>query len=120
MRKILTTLSIAAVMMTACNSKKENTKTKNSDEAFNQYKERFVLQLWKQYPEWATSQGFHNYDSVLTVPTEEARKTEVAFVNANLDSLKSYDIKSLNAVNRTDFYLIENQLKQTLFYINDL
>ena len=111
----------SAVAIISCNtSKKEESKSENSDTKFNAYKERFVLQLWKQYPEWATSQGFHNYDSVLTIPISNARIKENAFVNACLDSLHSYELSSLSANNKTDYYLIENQLKQTLFYNDEL
>jgi len=111
----------SAVAIISCNSsKKEESKAENSDAKFNAYKERFVLQLWKQYPEWATSQGFHNYDSVLTIPSSNARIKENAFVNACLDSLHSCELSSLSANNKTDYYLIENQLKQTLFYNDEL
>ncbi len=79
-----------------------------SNERFDKYKAWFVEELWKVYPEWASSQGFHNYDSILVVPDEEARYRELDFSKAQLDSLKSYDPSKLNTGNRTDHQIIDN------------
>ena len=35
------------------------------DKPFDVYKESFIENLWKLYPGWASSQGYHKYDSVL-------------------------------------------------------
>ncbi len=110
-----------SMLLFSCNSnEKEISSNKDVDNEFNSFKERFVISLWKQYPEWATSQGFHNYDSLLTIPTPEYRDKENRFVNSMLDSLKLFNLELLSANNKTDFRLIENQLKQTLFYNNSL
>jgi hypothetical protein len=61
-----------------------------ADKIFNEYKGKFVLALWKQYPSWASSQGFHAYDSVLVVPNEAERKGSVAFCNEKLNALKKF------------------------------
>ncbi len=52
---------------------------KYTNESFDGFKERFVLALWKQNPEWASSQGFHNYDSLLVVPNEASRVSGLLF-----------------------------------------
>jgi uncharacterized protein (DUF885 family) len=110
-----------SMLLFSCNSnEKEISSNKDMDNEFNSFKERFVISLWKQYPEWATSQGYHNYDSLLTIPTPEYRDKENRFVNSMLDSLKLFNLELLSAINKTDFRLIENQLKQTLFYNNSL
>lgn len=120
MKKIITSISLAASLLMACNSTKTAEKKEDSNASFNAFKERFVLQLWKQYPEWATSQGFHDYDSILSIPDEAGRKKELEFAKLLMDSLKSFDLNQLDAVNKTDYYLIENQLKATEFYVNKL
>ncbi|HND84112.1 MAG TPA: hypothetical protein PKY54_12270, partial [Chitinophagales bacterium] len=35
---------------------------------FDNCKEEFTERLWKQYPDWATGIGYHEYDNVLFVP----------------------------------------------------
>lgn len=120
MKKILATLSLTALVFSGCQSEKSETKNENGNSNFNTFKERFVLSLWKQYPEWATSQGFHSYDSLLSIPDEAERKSESQFATHYLDSLHAFQLDQLDAVNKTDFYLIENQLNATLFYINSL
>lgn len=88
-----------------------DTKADNSNERFDKYKEHFVEELWKVYPEWASSQGFHKYDSALVIPDEASRYRELYFSKAHRDSLKAFDPAKLNANNRTDYYLIDNQLR---------
>jgi len=82
-----------------------------TDQRFNDYKERFVLALWKVYPSWASSVGYHQYDNVLVIPDEKSRARELAFSRANLDSLKKFRIRDLSDANKIDYYLVENQLK---------
>ena len=90
-----------------------------ADKRFNDYKENFVLALWKMYPSWASSVGYHKYDNVLTVPNDEERAKELAFCKENLDALKGFKLSELSDVNKTDYYLIENQLKYTEWGIRE-
>ncbi|MCC6837500.1 MAG: DUF885 domain-containing protein, partial [Bacteroidia bacterium] len=92
----------------------------NMDPPFERYKEQFIEELWKIYPGWASSQGYHKYDSILVVPTADARLKELAFAKANLDSLKTYDLKGLSDNNKTDYFMIENQLKSIEWSINSM
>lgn len=85
---------------------------------FDTYKNNFIEALWKVYPSWASSQGYHKYDSVLIVPNSDERQTELAFAKANLDSLKLFKLESLSNNNKTDYYMIENQLKSIEWSIN--
>ncbi len=90
------------------------------NEQFNKYKEGFVEELWKVYPGWASSVGYHKYDSALIVPTPASRLAEVAFCNKQLAELKKYTIAELNDANKTDYHLIENQLEYGKWGVNEL
>jgi uncharacterized protein (DUF885 family) len=90
-----------------------------ADKRFDAYKERFIIELWKVYPAWASSVGYHKYDDVLVVPDENSRGREMAFCKAHLDSLKKYQLADLSDVNKTDYYLIDNQLKYAMWGITD-
>ena len=104
----------------SCGSKESNNNKVLSDKAFDSYKEAFVIQLWKYYPEWATSQGFHNYDSVLIIPDEAGRNNELAFLKSVNDSLNKFIPDSLSSVNRTDYYLIKNFADGAIFSMNEV
>jgi uncharacterized protein (DUF885 family) len=107
----------ALICLSACNTNNNKEKTtkndSNSNVKFEVFKNNFVNALWKTSPQWATSQGFHNYDSVLIIPNDASRKADVDFNTAYLDSLKQFNITTLDQNNATDFALIENQLKQS-------
>lgn len=90
------------------------------DQRFDAYKERFVLALWKVYPAWASSVGYHKYDHLLVIPDEASRKKELAFCKAHLDSLSSFNVAALSDVNKTDYQMMENQLKYAQWTIHEL
>ena len=120
--KKLTIIGIIAVALTSCSSgdKKQDSKaTADMNPRFDAYKEQFILNLWKVYPGWASSQGYHKYDSVLTVPDAAERTREINFAKANLDSLKSFDISNLSDNNKTDYHMIENQLQSSIWTLNE-
>jgi hypothetical protein len=52
--------TITVLMLAACGNQTTKTEKVNHDLAFDQFKDRFVDALWKQYPSWASSVGFHN------------------------------------------------------------
>jgi uncharacterized protein (DUF885 family) len=95
------------------------TKSTTADISFNAYKEKFVLTLWKQYPGWASSQGFHAYDSVLVVPNEAERKGSVAFCNEKLNALKKFNVNALSDNNKMDYKMMEAELQSRKWYAMD-
>ena len=115
MKKLL--IVIAAMSLIACKQTKPSTALVQNQN-FDAYKENFINSLWTIYPNWASSIGFHKNDSLLTIPDDAQRKKEIAFAESQLDSLKLFNIDSLNNQNKTDFYLIENQLKSSIWSIN--
>ena len=92
----------------------------DTNKKFDSYKENFVDNLWKLNPDWASSQGFHKYDAVLVVPDSKYRQAQLTFVKTNLDSLKQFPLEKLSDNNKTDVYMIKNQLETTDFYINEM
>lgn len=123
LRSILLIIPLALLVILFFSQKKQ---TNNSVAAsdinpqFDIYKANFIEQLWAVYPLWASNQGYHKYDSILIVPNNASRADELAFSNANLDSLKTFDVTLLSDNNKTDYYMIENQLKTIIFSINEL
>ncbi len=72
MRKILSLFSLV-IILASCNNKSATNNTSNADAKFDVYKNQFVENLWKVYPGWASSQGYHKYDTALIVPNEAER-----------------------------------------------
>jgi uncharacterized protein (DUF885 family) len=110
----------AITLLFSCNKSSKSNEDKALDKKFDTYKDGFVTALWKISPEWASSVGYHKLDSVLVVPDDKQDKIELDFANAQLDSLKKFDIENLSDNNKTDFHLIKNQLESTIFDIKEL
>ncbi len=92
------------------NNKSESKSAIDTNMDFNNYKENLILKFWKMYPTWASSQGYHNYDSILNIPDHNQRAKELKFIEAELDSLKKFNPDLLHDNSRTDYYLLVNQL----------
>lgn len=119
MKKYFANVIIAVSMFTACDNPAPETKQLNNDLAFDQFKQRFVDALWVKYPNWASSVGFHKFDSILTIPNIAEKEATLQFSNLYLDSLKSFDLNALSANNKTDYYLIKNNLESSIFYAKE-
>lgn len=101
------------VSLSSCHQAKKG----NSD--FESFKLRMVDDMWKQYPNWATGVGYHKYDSVLPIPDEASRASDLAFSKRYLDSLTEFNYDSLSAMNKTDYLLIKNMLEGADYNINE-
>lgn len=90
----------------------------NAQMDVNTFKEQFVQNLWKTYPDWASSVGFHNYDSVLIIPDSMNRLKEIAFLNAQFKLLST--VKTKNLSDETDLKLIKNFITSSFWNLRKL
>jgi len=123
MKKIVLAAATCLLMASCGNNNQTNTKTEtmqSDDSLFDAFKQNFVEDLWKMYPSWASSQGYHKYDSLLVVSDDESRAKEMAFCKGTLVMLKTLDLAKLSDNNKTDYYMIENQINSTEWAINNL
>lgn len=118
MRKYFIISAFCLLGFYSCTQKAASEKDLNTD--FNSFKDGFVEELWKMFPGWASYVGYHNYDSVLTIPNAEFRQKQIEFCERFLDSLSNYPAEKLSASNRTDYYLIENELKSMIWRTKEL
>ena len=119
MKKLFVSI-ITISLLFSCRESTKATADENLDKKFDKYKDGFVTALWEIYPGWASGVGYHKLDSILVVPDGEEHKRQLDFANAQLDSLKQYNLQSLSDNNKTDFHMIKNQMESILFYINEL
>lgn len=110
------------ILLTACTGRDKNIKKTEGDlnPRFDAYKEAFMGRLWKLYPGWASSVGYHAYDSLLVIPDAAQREKENRFAAENLDSLESIDPAYLSDPNKTDLYMIRDFLKAGVWANNEL
>ena len=111
---------LLVVLMFSCQKKEEALVQLDSNKNFEKYKESFVLGLWELYPDWAANQGYHKLDSVLVILDSRNKKKQRDFAHAQLDSLQHYPLENLSDSNIIDFYMIQNQLKSSIFSIDKL
>jgi uncharacterized protein (DUF885 family) len=119
MKKIIVSVSLIAVLF-SCNNKEKALSEVNLDARFELYKTYFVDELWKLNPEWASSKGFHKYDSILILPNAENESIQLKFAESQLDSLQKYPLNQLSDNNKTDVQMMQNLMNSFKFSINEL
>lgn len=94
--------------------------TPHTDSDFQSFEAEFLAQLWKAYPTWASSVGYHLYDSLLPAPNDANREKELSFCSRMLSELKQYNPSDLSSSERVNYYIIENQLLYLKWNIEEL
>lgn len=121
MKLITYTLSMLGLgILASCGSGSHTQKALSdttSNANFKAYEDRFIEQLWKENPEWATQVGYHRYDSLLTIPDAKRMSLRLEFAKRHLDSLKSFDLNDLTISQQTDYQLIQNYLESNVWAI---
>jgi uncharacterized protein (DUF885 family) len=118
-------LPLLALALPACTSNPTKTTTDKTavtpaDARFDRFKNQFILDLWKQNPDYASSQGFHKYDSLLVIPSDAQRRSDAAFISKNLGSLGGFTLDSLSPNNQIDYQLLANELRSERWYADTL
>jgi uncharacterized protein (DUF885 family) len=90
------------------------------DAAFAVYENSFLEGLWKLNPDWATSVGYHKYDSLLVIPNDQSRDKMVNFAKVQIDSLSRFEVNTLNSANKIDYHLMQNQMESVQWNIKQL
>jgi len=104
----------------ACGNQKEKTaETAVKTQDFEKFKADFIDAMWAMNPISASYQGVHEYDDKLPIPDEARKLVELKFAKNWLARLNAFDYLQLNEADKIDFHLIEDDLKNTSFYIND-
>jgi uncharacterized protein (DUF885 family) len=109
-------LSSILLFATLYSCKTSSPETYSPDDAFNRYKESFVEDLWRYFPLWASSVGYHKYDSLLIIPDNSSREAELKFAKYHLDTLARINETELSVNNRTDYLMIRDQMQLISWY----
>jgi uncharacterized protein (DUF885 family) len=92
----------------------------DEDARFEEFKKTYLEEMWRTYPTWASSIGYHKYDNMLVVPDDESRRVELAFSQNLMMALIHFQLGKLSTANQTDYHMMENQLKSTQWAVKEL
>ena len=110
--RYLLPLGLAAALP-ACHSADKPAKAPASADArFEQFKTRFIADLWREDPGFASAAGYHKYDSLLVIPDSMQRRRAAAFGEKNLRALAAFPLDSLAPGNQIDHHLLANYLRR--------
>jgi uncharacterized protein (DUF885 family) len=112
-------ISTVVLLVSCVQTTEDPSQGLNEDHRFQAYANRFIEALWRQEPTWASSVGFHKYDSILIVPDATSRSKNLSFAKANLDSLGGFNFDSLSPSNKTDYQLLQNYFRKIEWSINN-
>jgi uncharacterized protein (DUF885 family) len=115
-------LPLLVLALASCSqSDKSGTATAtNADTRFDAFKNQFIEAFWKQNPDYASSQGYHRYDSLLVIPNADQRQRDAAFTQQYLAALGKFSLDSLSPNNQIDLRLLRNELSAERWYTDTL
>lgn len=87
---------------------------------FVQHCNQFMDALWAIEPEWATSVGYHKYDSVLQIPGAVQQSHKLEFINQQTIALKQFELAQLSPSAKIDYLMIQNFLESQQWELNTL
>lgn len=122
MIKKLLLLSLYVAAFSACKKDGQSGEqlSAKDDAAFQLYEDHFLEDYWKENPEQATAAGYHKYDSLLTVPTDDSRKKAIKFAKVHMDSLSRFEVGTLSDANKIDHRMMQNQLESIQWNMEQL
>ncbi|KUG07536.1 DUF885 domain-containing protein [Solirubrum puertoriconensis] len=119
---LLSLATAGTLAMASCQSSsdKPNGEASTADVGFDRYKQRFVDSLWYYNPGWASSVGYHKYDSLLVIPNAGRRQQEAQAYNRWQKELREFEFGKLSVNNQTDYQLMMNLLQSSRWYADTL
>ena len=121
MKHLLPLALAAALALPACHrADPANPAPGAADARFDGFKNRFITGLWRYQPDFAASQGFHKYDSLLLIPNAAQRGREARFYQLAQDTLATFFRESLSPNNQIDHRMLDNQLCAARWYADTL
>ncbi len=91
-----------------------------ADQKFEALANKYIAELLKMNPEWATNLGEHAYDNRLNDYSLAGVKKEREFSAAYLEKLKAMPLAKLSKVNNIDARIMRDNLEYNLFQIDTL
>ena len=116
----LRTIAFAAIcvaFIASCNHQPHKIPAVQQPVAFDSFSHHFIEAFWKEFPGYATQNGYHAWDTVLKIPGKAQDNQLLAFVQAERDSLSQFDTASLPDAARIDYKIIANQLEDIKWQI---
>jgi uncharacterized protein (DUF885 family) len=108
---LITALTLTTILIGCKKDSSTGPLQGRDDAAFTAFESSFLEGLWKLNPDWATSVGYHKYDSLLFVPDDKSRDKMVNFAKVEIDSLSRFEVTTLNDANKIDYHLMQNQMQ---------
>ncbi|WP_210516325.1 DUF885 domain-containing protein [Hymenobacter terricola] len=113
-------LPLLALAAASCSHADKPAAATGPDARFDAVKNQFIEALWRQNPDYASSQGYHNYDSLLLIPNAAQRQNDDAFARKYLATLGGFGLDSLSPNNQIDLRLLRNELRAERWYTDTL
>ncbi|WP_375435786.1 DUF885 domain-containing protein [uncultured Hymenobacter sp.] len=98
----------------------ETVDAETANASFERYKARFLDSLWYYNPEFASSSGYHRYDSVLVIPTAARRLGDTKALKRRGKELATFKPADLSVNNQTDWRLMQNYLQAGRWQLDTL
>lgn len=119
MKRLLKLLVVLIFSVTACTEQSNKEVYTDQNASFDNFKEEFLLNLWKEYPGWASWAGLHEYDSILNNNSLENRQKLLTSIKELDLKLQTFELTNLDDGNKIDYLIIEKFIESEAWYVNE-
>jgi uncharacterized protein DUF885 len=84
---------------------------------FEGFKQYYIETFWSLNPGYAIYSGYHKYDDVLQIPNNDTRDRKLKALKGLTDSLSHYDVATMSANLKTDYWMIKDQINSDIWYL---
>lgn len=119
MKRLLKLLVVLIFSVTACTEHSNKQGHSDQNASFDNFKEEFLLNLWKEYPGWASWAGLHEYDSILNNNSLENRQKLLTSIKELDLKLQTFELTNLDDGNKIDYLIIEKFIESEAWYVNE-
>jgi uncharacterized protein (DUF885 family) len=92
----------------------------STDVAFQQYVNRMLPEMWREFPEQGVGVGYYKHAQEMTVPDAAARMRAITFFDRQLAALAKFDPARLSASMRVDLVLMRNHFEASRWDVTTL
>jgi uncharacterized protein (DUF885 family) len=114
-RAIQATLMWITFLAVCTTANAQSTAQSSADAAFQQYANRALTEMWREFPEQGVDVGYYKHAQEMTVPDAASRARAITFFQNQLAALAKFDPARLSASSRVDFVLIRNHFEASIW-----
>ncbi len=119
MKKFIS-ISLATLLLFACNSNKQSLTNANADDTFHSISEAIITGYLAWRPANGVGLGYHQYDGLVTDLSKASISKELERLKGDVQKLAAIDTTALSTANFYDYRILRSAINYEIFNMEDI